>query len=70
MSKQKIFGKLLTYVPIRRGNWVIKASVYHDKNVMLICNNCATAEFYVRHFTSQLEAVEFMEYLIVKDSLR
>lgn len=68
MQKSKIHGKLVSFVPIRRGNWIVKTSVYKDKFVMFIAYNTSTAEFVVKQFNNQIDAVKWLEMIIEKDA--
>jgi hypothetical protein len=68
MQKSKIYGKLVSFIPVRRGDWVFKASVYRDKYVMIVAINPATCEFHTRHFKNQNEAVNWLEMLVEKES--
>lgn len=67
MQKSKIYGKLVSFVTVRRANWLFKASVYQDKYVMIIAINPSTSEFYTRHFTNQNDAVNWLEMIVEKD---
>lgn len=64
MQKSKIYGKLISFIPVRRGNWVIKASVFKDKYVLLVMVNSSTAEFCTRHFDNQHEAVDWIDMVV------
>ena len=68
MQKSKIYGKLISFVTVRRANWLFKASVYHDKYVMIVAINVQTAEFHTKYFSDQNEAVNWLEYIVVKDT--
>lgn len=67
MQKSKVYGKLVSFVPVRRGNWVFKASVFHNKYVMIVAVNPTTAEFHTKHFSNQTEAVVWLEMIVEKD---
>jgi hypothetical protein len=68
MQKSKIYGKLISFVTVRRANWLFKASVYHDKYVMIVAINVQTAEFHTKYFSDQNEAVNWLEYIVDKDT--
>ena len=68
MQKSKIYGKLISFVTVRRANWLFKASVYYDKYVMIVAINVQTAEFHTKYFSDQNEAVNWLEMLVEKDS--
>ena len=65
--KSKISENLISFIPVRRADWVFKASVYKDKYVMLVCINSRSGEFQARHFTNQTEAVDYIEMLVNKN---
>jgi hypothetical protein len=64
--KSKISPNLISFIPVRRADWVFKASVYKDRYVMLICINSKSGELQVRHFATQHEAVDYIEMLVEK----
>lgn len=68
MQKSKIYGKLISFVTVRRANWLFKASVYYDKYVMIVAINVQTAEFHTKYFSDQNEAVNWLEYIVDKDT--
>ena len=68
MQKSKIYGKLISFVTVRRANWLFKASVYHDKYVMIVAINVQTAEFHTKYFSNQNDAVNWLEMVVEKDS--
>jgi hypothetical protein len=65
-QKQKhvsINNDLLSYKTIVRGDWLIKASVYKDEQVMLIGFDRTTSEFFTKMFHNYHQVVAFLDYL-------
>lgn len=59
---------MISFVTVRRGNWVMKISVYKNKQVMIVAMHCYDVEqLLVRYFTSQDAAADFIEQLIIED---
>lgn len=73
MSKQKIKNvqinkDLLSYRTAVRGNWVFKASVYKEEQVLIVGFNRINDKFFTRMFDTYEEVVLFLEYLTHQDS--
>lgn len=54
--------KLVSLIPIRRGEWVIKASVFDDQILIFFWNEC-TMVFHTEMFYSEDTAYNFIESL-------
>lgn len=52
--------KLVTLVPIKRNDWIIKASVLDDQLLIFLWNEC-TMEAVVKIFYCEVKAHEFIE---------
>lgn len=60
----KISPNLISYVTIRRGDWVMKISVYKNKNVLLVAQNYyATEQIMIKHFNHPDNAANFIDNL-------
>jgi hypothetical protein len=65
LSKNKT---LLSYLPIRRGNWILQVSVFKNKNVLIIYNHYYDNEkFGLYHFDNYDDATKFIEHLISQE---
>lgn len=65
MSKNK---NLLSYLPIRRGNWVLQVSIFKNMHVLVIYNHYYEKEkFGLNHFDNYDNASEFIESLIKEE---
>jgi hypothetical protein len=68
MMKAKISPNLLSFVAIRRGNWVLKISVFKSKWVMVIASHYFDEDrFHMRQFATHKEAADFIDFLISED---
>lgn len=66
--KQKVSPNLISFVTIRRGDWVMKVSVYKNKFVMVIAQNYYDKDsIIIRNFIDQNEAANFIEFLARDD---
>lgn len=65
MSKDK---NLLSYLPIRRGNWILQVSIFKNMHVLVIYNHYYEKEkFGLVHFDNYDNASNFIESLIKED---
>lgn len=63
-QKRVSVGKhLISYQSAVRGNWVFKASVYTDFQIVVIGHNELTSEFFTRVFTDYSDCVAFLEIM-------
>ena len=63
--KAKVSPNLISYVTVRRGDWVMKVSVFKNKNVLVIAQNYyATEQIMIKHFADQNTASDYIENLI------
>jgi len=59
---------LISFVTIRRGNWVMKISVSRTKEVLVVAQHYFDSDlFEVRHFRDQNEAADYIEFLARED---
>lgn len=67
-QRSKTNKNLLSYVLVRRGNWVFKVSVFKNQYVLVIYKHYFDElKFGIKHFESYDNATEFIEDLIKKD---
>jgi len=68
MMKAKLSPNLISFVTIRRGEWVMKISVYKNKYVLLIAQNYyATEQIIIKHFNHHEEAAKFIDNLAIEE---
>jgi hypothetical protein len=64
MNKHKISPNLLSYHAVRRGEWILKVSVFKNKYVMVTAYNPYDMDLRLNHFTNLEKAANFIEKLI------
>lgn len=68
MIKAKVSPNLLSFVTIRRGNWVIKVSVFKSKYIMIIGQHYFDeSQFFIRYFDDQNHAADYLDMIAQKD---
>jgi hypothetical protein len=68
MMKAKITPNLISFVTVRRGEWILKVSVYKNKHVLVVAHHCYELENVItRFFTDQNSAADFIELLVIED---
>jgi len=68
MMKAKLSPNLISFVTVRRGEWILKVSVYKNKQIMVIAQNCYELEnLIIRYFNDQNSAADFIELLVIED---
>jgi hypothetical protein len=66
--KAKLSPNLVSFITIRRGNWIMKISVYKHREVMVIAQHYFDNDrFEIRHFGDQEEAADFIEFLVTNE---
>ena len=59
---------MISFVTVRRGDWILKVSVYKNKQIMVIAHHCYELEnMIIRYFTNQHHAADFIEQLVIED---
>jgi hypothetical protein len=58
--------KLTSFGPIKRGDWTIKVSALLDQ-ILVVAYHKTNYEFHLRCCTDEVEAVTYVEYLLVKN---
>jgi hypothetical protein len=65
MMKARLTPNLISFVTVRRGEWILKVSVFKNKQIMVLALNSFDVEkLLVRYFTDQNVAADFIEKLI------
>jgi len=66
--KAKISPNLISFVTVRRGDWLTKVSVFKNKSVLVVAQNYyATEQVIIKHFTDKDEAATFIDNLIIEE---
>jgi len=69
MMKAKLSPNMISFVTVRRGDWILKISVYKNKQVMVAAQHYYELEkFIIRFFTTQDNAADFIEQLVSEDN--
>jgi len=64
MMKAKLSPNLVSFVTIRRGNWVMKISVYKSMQVLIVAQHYFELErFKFQVFNDQNNAADYIEKL-------
>ena len=66
--RAKVSPNLISFITVRRGDWIMKISVYKTKHVLLIAQNYyATEQIMIQHFKNHDEAAKFIDNLIIEE---
>ena len=66
MMKAKLSPNLISFVTVRRGEWILKVSVFRNKQIMVVAQHCFDMEtVLVRFFIDQNMAADFIEQLVI-----
>lgn len=67
--RAKISPNLISFVTVRRGDWIMKISVYKQTEVLVVAHHYYEIEkVIVRHFGNQDEAANFLDMLAKEDT--
>ena len=65
---QDIQSNTSYFDPVVRNGWIIKFSVYKNADILLLFTSRYTGQTIIRYFKEEDEAVEFINFIISKDS--
>jgi hypothetical protein len=66
--KAKLSPNMISFVAVRRGEWILKISVFKNRQILLVAQNCYDFErTIVRYFINQNHAADFIEQLVIED---
>lgn len=69
MFKAKVSPNLVSFVTVRRGNWILKISVYKTSNVLVVGQHYyAKEQFFVRQFLNHDTAADFIDALVKEEN--
>jgi predicted RNA-binding protein with PIN domain len=67
MMKAKLSPNLISFVTVRRGEWILKVSVFKSRQIMVVAQHCFDMEkLVVKYFTNQNTAADFIEQLVIE----
>jgi hypothetical protein len=65
--KAKLSPNMISFVAVRRGEWILKISVFRNRQILLVAQNCYDFKTVVKYFIDQNHAAEFIEQLVIED---
>jgi hypothetical protein len=66
--KARLSSNMISFVTVRRGDWILKISVYKNKQVMVVAQHYYDYErTSIAFFTDQNIAADFIEQLVIED---
>lgn len=68
MMKAKLSPNMISFFTVRRGNWILKISVYKNKQIMVIASHCYDMKFHMNVFNDQELAADFIDQLVIEDN--
>ena len=65
MMKAKLSPNLISFFLVRRGNWMLKVSVYKNKQILVFMQHVYDMDkIIMQYFRDQNQAADFIEYMI------
>jgi hypothetical protein len=62
--RAKVTKHMISFVPVRRGEWIFKISVWKTKTVLVVAQHeIDLHKIYVEYFQNQNDAADFIERL-------
>ena len=66
--RAKLSPNMISFVTVRRGEWVLKISVFKNRQIMVVAQHCYELErLLVRFFIDQNYAADFIEQLVIEE---
>lgn len=63
--KAKVSTNIVSYVTVRRGDWILKVSVFKNNQVIIVSQNYyATEQIMVKCFADKDKAADYIENLV------
>jgi hypothetical protein len=68
MMRAKLSPNMISFVTVRRGEWILKISVFKNRQIMVVAQHCYELErLLVRFFIDQNHAADFIEQLVIEE---
>jgi hypothetical protein len=64
---ERIRSNTKHFLPILRGGWVIKFSIYEFDNILITVISSYTEQVIIRYFNKEQDAVDFINRLVVEN---
>jgi hypothetical protein len=68
-KKASVFPNMVTYVPIRRKDWVLKISIWKNNSIVVVGYHLYTFATIIRQFNNADLAASFLDFLIEQEEL-
>jgi len=68
-KKASVFPNMVTYVPIRRRDWVLKISIFKNKSILVVGYHVYTFSSIVRQFDDSDLAASFIDFVVEQEEL-
>jgi hypothetical protein len=66
--KARLSPNLISFVTVLRGNWILKVSVFKNKQIMVVSQHCFDMDkTKVNFFMDQNLAADFIEQLVIEE---
>lgn len=59
--------KTKSFSAARRGDWIVKFSIYDDNTILIFVESLINAKTYIRYFSNEDEAVQFINFVVNLD---
>ena len=68
MMRAKLSPNMISFVTVRRGEWILKISVFKNRQIMVVAQHCYELErLIIKFFTDQNYAADFIEQLVIEE---
>jgi hypothetical protein len=65
--KAKLSPNMISFVAVRRGEWILKISVFKNRQILVVAQHCYDFRTIVQYFIDQNHAADFIEQLVIED---
>ena len=66
--RAKLSPNMISFVTVRRGEWILKISVFKNRQIMVVAQHCYELErLIIKFFTDQNYAADFIEQLVIEE---
>lgn len=67
--KASMFPNMVTYIPVRRKDWVTKVSIMNSSSILIVGYNVRTTESVIKHFVDIETATSYLDFLVEQENL-
>jgi len=66
--RAKLSPNMISFVTVRRGEWILKISVFKNRQIMVVAQHCYELErLIIKFFTDQNTAADYIEQLVIEE---